>query len=64
MRRLQPLHAAVRAFTARVAGVVFPGETIRVRAWREENGVVLDAGIGDGEHAGAPVLSDCVVSPA
>ena len=33
----------VAAFTARFAGVVFPGETIRVRAWREDAGIVVSA---------------------
>ena len=28
----------VRGFTARFAGVVFPGETIRIRAWRQDDG--------------------------
>ncbi len=55
---------AVRSFTARFAGVVFPGETIRVRAWREDAGVVVSATIaGEGERDGAPVLADCLLTP-
>ena len=50
----------VRSFTARFAGVVFPGETIRVRGWRTEDGIVASATIaGDSERDGAPVLADC-----
>jgi acyl dehydratase len=54
----------VRAFTARFAGVVFPGETIRVRAWNTDDGIVVSATIsGEGERDGAPVLADCVLTP-
>ena len=56
--------AAVGAFTARFAGVVFPGETIRVRAWDERDRLHVSATISsDGERDGAPVLADCVVTP-
>ena len=55
----------VRSFAARFAGVVFPGETIRVRAWETDAGIVVAATIaGAGERDGAPVLSDCVLTPA
>ncbi len=55
----------VRGFSGRFAGIVFPGETIRVRAWREDGRIVASATIaGDGERDGAPVLSDCVLTPA
>ena len=55
----------VAAFTARFAGVVFPGEAIRVRAWREDAGIVVSATIaGAGERDGAPVLADCLLTPA
>jgi acyl dehydratase len=53
---------AVRGFTARFAGVVFPGETIRVAGWREEDRVVASAEIAGGERDGSPVLADCVLS--
>ncbi len=57
--------AAVRGFTARFAGVVIPGETIRVRAWDEGERIITDATIGGpGERAGSPVLSDCVLTRA
>ncbi len=55
----------VGAFTARFAGVVLPGETIRVRAWETAEGIVVSATIaGEGERDGAPVLADCVLTPA
>jgi acyl dehydratase len=55
----------VGAFTARFAGVVLPGETIRVRAWLEGGRIVAAATIeGEGERDGAPVLADCVLTPA
>ena len=55
----------VGGFAARFAGVVIPGETIRVRAWREEDRILVSATIrADGERDGAPVLADCVLSPA
>jgi acyl dehydratase len=56
--------AKVRAFTARFAGVVFPGETIRVRAWHGDEGILVSATVrGQGERDGAPVLADCVLTP-
>ncbi|WP_121251175.1 MaoC/PaaZ C-terminal domain-containing protein [Nocardioides ferulae] len=55
----------VGSFTARFAGVVFPGETIRVRGWREGSRVVAAATIaGEGDRDGAPVLADCVLTEA
>jgi acyl dehydratase len=55
----------VGAFSARFAGVVFPGETIRVRGWREEARIVASASIaGQDERDGAPVLADCVLELA
>jgi acyl dehydratase len=54
----------VGGFTARFAGVVFPGETIRVRAWDEGDDIVVSATIHSprGERDGAPVLADCVLT--
>jgi acyl dehydratase len=53
----------VGGFTARFAGVVFPGETIRVQAWQEDGRIVASATIaGEGERDGAPVLADCVLT--
>ncbi len=46
-------------------GVVFPGETIRVRGWREDGRIVGAATVaGGGERDGAPVLGDVVLTPA
>jgi len=52
----------VGGFTARFAGVVFPGETIRVAGWREDDRIVAAATIDGGERDGSPVLADCVVT--
>ena len=56
----------MRGFRARFAGVVFPGETIRVRTWDDGGRVLVSATIAaEGtERDGAPVLSDCVVTRA
>jgi len=57
--------AKVGGFTARFAGVVFPGETITVRAWEAGDRVVVSATVG--ASAGAeqrPALADCVVTKA
>lgn len=58
--------AKVRGFTARFAGVVFPGETIRTRAWAEGDRIVVAATIASSvpERDGAPVLADCAVTLA
>jgi acyl dehydratase len=55
---------AVRSFGARFAGVVFPGETIRVRGWDEGEQVLVSATIAsdDDQRDGAPVLADCVLT--
>jgi acyl dehydratase len=54
----------VGGFTARFAGVVFPGETIRTRAWQEEERILVAATIASDatERDGAPVLADCVLT--
>jgi acyl dehydratase len=59
----------VGSFTARFAGVVFPGETIRVQAWDTAAGssgedIVITATIDSHreERNGAPVLADCVLT--
>ena len=58
--------AQVRGFRARFAGVVFPGETIRVRAWDEGAEILVSATISsaDADRDGAPVLADCVLTRA
>jgi acyl dehydratase len=55
---------AVRGFGARFAGVVFPGETIRVSGWRTDGRVVASASIAGGDRDGSPVLADCVLTVA
>ena len=54
----------VRGFACRFAGVVFPGETIRVAGWREGDLVVASATIAGGDRDGSPVLADCVLTVA
>jgi len=56
--------AKVASFSARFAGVVFPGETIRVRAWQRDDDLVVSATIHSPheERDGAPVLSDCTLT--
>ncbi|GAA4099072.1 MaoC/PaaZ C-terminal domain-containing protein [Nocardioides kongjuensis] len=54
----------VGGFTGRFAGVVFPGETIRVAGWREGDAIIASASIAGGERDGSPVLADCVLSLA
>jgi acyl dehydratase len=49
----------VRSYTARFAGVVYPGETLRVRMWRREGGV--QAVVSAVERGDAPVLTDTLV---
>ncbi|MFH8367477.1 MaoC/PaaZ C-terminal domain-containing protein [Streptomyces sp. NPDC018031] len=51
--------ARVRSYTARFAGVVFPGETLRIRMWRESGRV--RAAVTAVEREDAPVLSDTLV---
>ena len=55
---------AVEGFAARFAGVVFPGETIRVQGWRADDRIVASATIAGGDRDGSPVLADCVLSLA
>jgi acyl dehydratase len=49
----------VRGYSTRFAGVVFPGETLCVRMWREEGRVRVT--VGALERGDAPVLADTVV---
>ncbi|MBO9524473.1 MAG: MaoC family dehydratase N-terminal domain-containing protein [Nocardioidaceae bacterium] len=56
----------VAGFSGRFAGVVFPGETIRVQAWDSAEDIVVAATIASPrpERDGAPVLADCLVRRA
>ncbi|RYE76302.1 MAG: MaoC family dehydratase, partial [Myxococcales bacterium] len=56
--------AAVGGFRARFAGVVFPGETISVRAWNRGDDIVVDATVGQPGGEQRPALADCVVTRA
>jgi len=47
-------------FSARFAGVVFPGETLRTRIWREDGRLILLATVA--ERDDAPALADAVIT--
>jgi acyl dehydratase len=51
----------VAGFAVRFSGVVFPGETLRVRGWHDDGRIVGAATVVGGERDGAPVLDDVVV---
>jgi acyl dehydratase len=57
----------VRSCTARFAGVVYPGETLRIRMWRGDGAVRVVVGAAMGGHprergsGDAPVLADTTV---
>ncbi|MFF5130120.1 MaoC/PaaZ C-terminal domain-containing protein [Streptomyces syringium] len=52
----------VRSYATRFAGVVFPGETLRVRMWRESPGPGrVQVSVTAVEREDAPVLTDTVV---
>ncbi|MEC4017790.1 MaoC/PaaZ C-terminal domain-containing protein [Streptomyces sp. H27-D2] len=57
--------ARVRSYSTRFAGVVFPGETLRVRMWRteSENGRRIQVSVTAVERDDAPVLADTVIEP-
>ncbi|MEU5546050.1 MaoC/PaaZ C-terminal domain-containing protein [Streptomyces sioyaensis] len=50
----------VTSYAARFAGVVFPGETLRLRMWREPGRVQVSVTAADRDDA--PVLADTVVA--
>ncbi|MDJ0346581.1 MaoC/PaaZ C-terminal domain-containing protein [Streptomyces sp. H10-C2] len=54
--------ARVRAYSTRFAGIFFPGETLRVRMWREDGRIQVSATAA--ERDDAPVLADTVVEHA
>ncbi|MFD7435528.1 MaoC/PaaZ C-terminal domain-containing protein [Streptomyces sp. NPDC059861] len=49
----------VRSYATRFAGVVYPGETLRIRMWRQEGDVRV--AVSSVERDDAPVLADTVV---
>ncbi|MCZ4513908.1 MaoC/PaaZ C-terminal domain-containing protein [Streptomyces sp. ActVer] len=49
----------VRSYTTRFAGVVYPGETLRIRMWQGDGTVRVTVGAADRDDA--PVLADTVV---
>lgn len=52
----------VRAYRTRFAGIVFPGETLRIRMWQETGRVLVAVSAADRDDA--PVLADTVVEHA
>jgi len=50
----------VTGFATRFAGVVYPGETLRVRAWRTETGYTATATAPTRDDA--PVLTDVTLT--
>jgi acyl dehydratase len=53
---------AVAGFSARFAGVVYPGETLRTRVWRREDRLLATTTAV--ERDDAPVLADVVLTRA
>ena len=53
--------SASGGFSARFAGVVFPGETLALSAWDEPDGIVVTVAVGDDAR---PALADCLVTRA
>ncbi|MEU1297868.1 MaoC/PaaZ C-terminal domain-containing protein [Streptomyces sp. NPDC005840] len=51
----------VRSYATRFAGVVVPGETLRIRMWRPDGGTVR-VEVGAADRDDAPVLADTVVT--
>ncbi|MFE2511101.1 MaoC/PaaZ C-terminal domain-containing protein [Streptomyces naganishii] len=49
----------VRSYATRFAGVVYPGETLRIRMWRQDGAVRVE--VSAVERDAAPVLADTVV---
>jgi acyl dehydratase len=54
--------ARVRSYTTRFAGVVHPGETLRIRMWRRPGGIQV--AVTAAERDDAPVLADTIVEHA
>jgi acyl dehydratase len=51
--------SAAGGFGARFAGVVFPGETLSIKAWDEPDGIAVTVTVGDDAR---PALADCFVT--
>ncbi|GAA1430665.1 MaoC/PaaZ C-terminal domain-containing protein [Streptomyces thermospinosisporus] len=51
----------VRAYTTRFAGVVYPGETLRIRMWEGQGDSQVHVTVGAVDRDDAPVLTDTVV---
>jgi acyl dehydratase len=56
--------ARVSGFGVKFAGVVYPGETIRVRGWCEDGRILAAASVAGGDRDGAPVLGDVLLTLA
>jgi acyl dehydratase len=54
----------VAGFGVKFAGVIFPGESMRVRGWRDGDRIIGSATVAGGERDGAPVLGDVVLTLA
>jgi acyl dehydratase len=54
--------AAVGSYSARFAGVVYPGETLTARVWKEDGRFL--ANVVAPTRDGAAVLSDVELTPA
>jgi acyl dehydratase len=52
--------SSVSGFSARFAGVVFPGETLTIRAWTGGDRIVGAATVGDDDR---PALADVMLTP-
>ncbi|MQA61521.1 MAG: 3-alpha,7-alpha,12-alpha-trihydroxy-5-beta-cholest-24-enoyl-CoA hydratase [Actinophytocola sp.] len=51
----------VRSWSARFAGIVLPGETLRTRIWQEDGRFLVSTTTAE---RGTPVLADAVLTPA
>lgn len=54
--------ARVRAYATRFAGVVYPGETLRIRMWRQDSPAAVRVAVTVAERDDAPALADTVVA--
>ncbi|GEC09215.1 dehydrogenase [Streptomyces spinoverrucosus] len=51
----------VRSYATRFAGVVYPGETLRIRMWRQEQETAVRVAVSAVDRDDAPVLADTIV---